>query len=180
MYQYITDKQFLKDMKCLCADIVNQLVQSINNDDLMTVEAHLVGSGAKNLIMQNANESVDLDYNLCVLAVFGISIDDGRKIKEHIQKHFNLILRKFRLGDCKDSTSVLSTPLVHFKEGNQTEFKIDLAILRLAVYEINFMEGIPPKVAVNEAVELAKKYGNDASSNFVNGVLREIIKDREV
>jgi len=42
------------------------------------------------------------------------------------------------------------------------------------------MEGIPPKVAVNEAVELAKKYGNDASSNFVNGVLREIIKDREV
>ena len=129
MYQYITDKQFLKDMKCLCADIINQLVQSINNDDLMTVEAHLVGSGAKNLIMQNANESVDLDYNLCVLAVFGISIDDGRKIKEHIQKHFNLILRKFRLGDCKDSTSVLSTPLVHFKEGNQTEFKIDLAIV---------------------------------------------------
>ena len=59
-------------------------------------------------------------------------------------------------------------------------FKIDLAILRLAVCEIMFMEGIPPKVAVNEAVELAKRYGNDASSNFVNGVLREIIKDREV
>ena len=59
-------------------------------------------------------------------------------------------------------------------------FKIDLAILRLAVYEIHFMDNIPPKVAVNEAVELAKKYGNDASSNFVNGVLREIIKDREV
>ena len=58
--------------------------------------------------------------------------------------------------------------------------KIDLAILRLAVYEIAFTEGIPPKVAVNEAVELAKKYGNDASSNFVNGVLREILKDREV
>lgn len=59
-------------------------------------------------------------------------------------------------------------------------FKIDLAILRLAVYEINFMDGIPPKVAVNEAVELAKKYGNDASSNFVNGVLREILKDKEI
>lgn len=59
-------------------------------------------------------------------------------------------------------------------------FKIDLAILRLAVYELNFMDAIPPKVAINEAVELAKKYGNDASSNFVNGVLREIIKDREV
>ena len=58
-------------------------------------------------------------------------------------------------------------------------FKIDLAILRLAVYEIMFFPDMPPKVAVNEAVELAKKYGNDASYNFVNGVLREIIKDKE-
>ena len=59
-------------------------------------------------------------------------------------------------------------------------FKIDLAILRLAVYEILYSDMVPVKVAVNEAVELAKKYGNDASSNFVNGVLREILKDREV
>lgn len=58
-------------------------------------------------------------------------------------------------------------------------FKIDLAILRLATYEIMYFDDMPPKVAVNEAVELAKKYGNDASSNFVNGVLREIIKDKE-
>ena len=58
-------------------------------------------------------------------------------------------------------------------------FKIDLAILRLAVYEIMYFENMPPKVAVNEAVELAKKYGNDSSYNFVNGVLREIIKDKE-
>lgn len=58
-------------------------------------------------------------------------------------------------------------------------FKIDLAILRLAVYEIIFCQNMPYKVAVNEAVELAKKYGNDESGNFVNGVLREIIKDRE-
>ena len=58
-------------------------------------------------------------------------------------------------------------------------FKIDLAILRLAVYEIMYLPDMPPKVAVNEAVELAKKYGNDTSSNFVNGVLREIIKDKE-
>lgn len=58
-------------------------------------------------------------------------------------------------------------------------FKIDLAVLRLAVYEIMYYPDMPPKVAVNEAVELAKRYGNDASSNFVNGVLREIIKDKE-
>ena len=59
-------------------------------------------------------------------------------------------------------------------------FKIDLAILRLAVYEIMYFEDMPPKVAVNEAVELAKRYGNDASSNFVNGVLREILKDKGI
>lgn len=58
-------------------------------------------------------------------------------------------------------------------------FKIDLAILRLAVYEIVYFPDMPPKVAANEAVELSKKYGNDTSSNFVNGVLREIIKDKE-
>ena len=46
-------------------------------------------------------------------------------------------------------------------------FKIDLAILRLAVYEIAFTNGIPPKVAVNEAVELAKKYGNDSTKIIV-------------
>ena len=58
-------------------------------------------------------------------------------------------------------------------------FKIDLALLRLAIYEIMFYEDMPVKVAVNEAVELAKKYGNDSSANFVNGVLREVIKEKE-
>lgn len=56
-------------------------------------------------------------------------------------------------------------------------FKIDLAILRLAIYEINYTE-TPYKVAINEAVELAKKYGNDESYTFVNGVLREIAKEK--
>lgn len=49
--------------------------------------------------------------------------------------------------------------------------KVDLTILRVAVYEICFDESIPTGVAINEAVELAKKYGQDESSGFVNGVL---------
>lgn len=49
--------------------------------------------------------------------------------------------------------------------------KVDLTILRLAVYEIKYEEDIPEKVAINEAVELAKAYGTDDSSSFVNGVL---------
>ena len=130
MYHYIEDKDFLKRMKSLCSDIINQLVQSINNDSVMTVEAHLVGSGARNLITQNAKEPIDLDYNLCVLEVFGISFNDGRAIKEHIKKHFNAVLKSNKWSDCQDSTSALSTELREFTKGNKTEFSIDLAIVR--------------------------------------------------
>lgn len=49
--------------------------------------------------------------------------------------------------------------------------KVDLTILRLAVYEILHDETVPTSVAINEAVELAKKFGQDASPSFVNGVL---------
>jgi N utilization substance protein B len=49
--------------------------------------------------------------------------------------------------------------------------KVDLTILRLAVYEIVFDEDVPTGVAINEAVELAKKFGQEESSSFVNGVL---------
>lgn len=52
--------------------------------------------------------------------------------------------------------------------------KVDLTLLRLAVYEIKFEEDIPTKVAINEAVELAKRYGTDSSPVFVNGVLAKI------
>ena len=52
--------------------------------------------------------------------------------------------------------------------------KVDLTILRLAVYEMKYEEDVPVKVAINEAVELAKKYGTDDSSAFVNGVLAKL------
>ncbi len=54
--------------------------------------------------------------------------------------------------------------------------KVDLAILKLAIYEIKYKE-LPYKVAINEAVELAKKYGEDTSKNFINGVLASIVKE---
>ena len=54
--------------------------------------------------------------------------------------------------------------------------KIDLAILRLAIYELTVAKTEPPKVIIDEAVELAKEYGNSHSPNFVNGVLGSIYK----
>ena len=53
--------------------------------------------------------------------------------------------------------------------------KIDLSILELAIYEIKYKE-IPFKVVINEAVELAKKYGEDSSPKFVNGILASVVK----
>ena len=49
--------------------------------------------------------------------------------------------------------------------------KVELTILRLAVYEMRFDEDIPEKVAINEAIELSKKFGGDDAPSFVNGVL---------
>lgn len=55
--------------------------------------------------------------------------------------------------------------------------KVDLSILRLAVYEMKFDEDVPVKVAINEAVEIAKAFGGDTSASFVNGILGKIAKD---
>lgn len=49
--------------------------------------------------------------------------------------------------------------------------KVDLTLIRLAVYEIRYEDEIPYKVSINEAVELAKKYGTEDSPSFVNGIL---------
>jgi len=54
--------------------------------------------------------------------------------------------------------------------------KVEIAIIRLAVYEIVFDDDIPESVAINEAVELAKRYGGENTSGFINGVLANIIK----
>lgn len=54
--------------------------------------------------------------------------------------------------------------------------KIDLAVLSLAIYELKYTD-IPYKVVINEAVELAKKYGEDTSKKFVNGILASVVKE---
>lgn len=53
--------------------------------------------------------------------------------------------------------------------------KVDLTIMRLAIYEIKYDNDIPTKVAINEAVEIAKIFGGDSSGSFVNGVLAKLV-----
>ena len=54
--------------------------------------------------------------------------------------------------------------------------RIDLSLLKLAIYEIKYKE-IPYKVAINESLELAKKYGEETSKNFINGILASVVKE---
>jgi N utilization substance protein B len=54
--------------------------------------------------------------------------------------------------------------------------QVDKSILRLAVYHLNFCPDIPPKVTINEAIELAKEFGTDKSPGFVNGVLDGVLR----
>lgn len=56
--------------------------------------------------------------------------------------------------------------------------KVDLAVLRLGVYELSFDKQQPEKVVIDEAIELAKEFGNDASPGFINGALGKLIKDQ--
>jgi N utilization substance protein B len=56
---------------------------------------------------------------------------------------------------------------------------VDRNILRIGVYELVFDQEMPAKVAINEAIEIAKKYGSESSGKFVNGVLGAIYKDME-
>ncbi|HEY4694378.1 MAG TPA: transcription antitermination factor NusB [Candidatus Nanoarchaeia archaeon] len=55
--------------------------------------------------------------------------------------------------------------------------KVDLEILRAAIFELYIARNVPPKVAIDEAVELAKQFGGDNSSKFINGVLGTVVKE---
>ena len=68
---------------------------------------------------------------------------------------------------------------INKKQGLQGIFRADLAIIILATYEMIFAK-IEPKIVLNEAVKLAKKYSTDKSYSFVNGVLANIVKDNNL
>lgn len=84
--------------------------------------------------------------------------------REYIQNKVSDILAK--LPEIDEAVNSESTGWKTTRMG-----KADLTIIRLAVYEIKYEEDIPDKVAINEAVELAKRFGTDNSGSFVNGVL---------
>jgi transcription antitermination protein NusB len=84
------------------------------------------------------------------------------------------------LGTCKNLPhidEILSSFSEHWRLSRMS--KIDRNILRLSVYELIYLSGIPPAVTINEAVELGKRFGTEESGSFINGILDKIRIARE-
>ena len=90
-----------------------------------------------------------------------------RDDQEYMEKKYALV---------KERIPEIDQMLNEASEGWKTSrmSKVDLAILRLGVYEMKYDEEIPVKVAINEAVELAKMFGGEESSQFINGILGKL------
>ncbi len=100
---------------------------------------------------------------------FELSEDISEKEQKYISDKYNAIVEK--LGEIDAILNELST-------GWKTSRMncVDLAILRVATYELRWDEDVPTGVAINEAVELAKKYSSDSGPAFINGVLAKVAK----
>ena len=105
----------------------------------------------------------------------GILLDEDEDLVEIPEQEKAYIKTKYRdiLDHLEEIDTLLNEKISGWKTGRMA--KVDLAILRLALYEIRYEEDIPEGVAINEAVELAKKYGTDKSGSFVNGALAKVI-----
>ena len=127
MFDYVKDKEFLSRARNLCGEIMQDFCHYLKEDYDIGAVFYLVGSGAKNLIVQNASLPIDLDYNLEIVRCE--DYEDCRTIKECARKSFNKALHKHGWGDCDDSTSSLTTEKRHFVKGNPTEFSMDVCIV---------------------------------------------------
>lgn len=110
--------------------------------------------------------------------------------KDNVDEQINTFLEENALED-KDKSYILNVVKGAYSNVNEIDCdiekylkgwklnrisKVDLTILRLAVYEIYNREDIPDSVSINEAVELAKKYSGEESGAFINGVLAKLYK----
>ncbi|MBQ2986311.1 MAG: transcription antitermination factor NusB [Tyzzerella sp.] len=98
------------------------------------------------------------------------------ELEEATGKDQEYILDKYRaiVEKKEEIDALLNTVSEGWKTSRMN--RVDLTIMRLAVYEIKWDEDVPTGVAINEAVELAKKYSSDDGPSFVNGILAKVVK----
>jgi len=104
------------------------------------------------------------------------------KRQKIVEDLFKIDFHKQRVGDYAKKVILNKDFIDKQIENSATQFpiakinRVDLAILRLAVYELLIEKSAPKKVIIDEAIELAKEYGGDSSPAFINGALGELIK----
>ena len=104
-------------------------------------------------------------------------IDTFWKNHEKVSSEVEAFADSLVLGVCNNRAEVDKLILSHTTNWELKRLAvIDRNILRFATYELLFMEEIPPKVSINEAIDIAKRYGDKDSGKFVNGVLDKINK----
>lgn len=108
--------------------------------------------------------------------VLKYTFEDG-KLSDEV-KEFTLILVKGVMSNLSEIDKVINNYTNNWSLERITN--IDRNILRMAIYEILYIKNIPKSVSINEAIELAKKYGTKSSFSFVNGVLGKIDKNDKI
>ena len=121
----------------------------------------------KMLFQIEFNEAADMPEHM---QYYFDTLEDAKESdKEYIRKKYEAIVQRVPEID-----GILNETVQGWKTSRMN--RVDLTILRLAVYEIKWDEDVPDKVAINEAVELAIRFGGDSSSAFVNGVLGRLTR----
>ena len=128
MYKYFEDKKLLKTIQKNCSQLVKELEEELRQKGLNS-QSFLIGSGGRNMVMQNENGPIDFDYNLNILYCDYIDISNCVQIKELVRKCFNKVMRMNKLCDVNDSKSSLTTKHFHLVEFPDVEFSIDLGIV---------------------------------------------------
>ena len=124
------------------------------------------------------------EYALQILYAVDITKDDPKECVENFwdgsdesSDEVKAFAGALVLGVCDNIKKINSLITKHATNWQLDRMAvIDRNVLRLATYELLFVEDIPPKVSINEAIDLAKKFGGNDSGKFVNGVLDKINK----
>lgn len=95
----------------------------------------------------------------------------GEERPDYFDRMFELVT-----AHRKDIDALLEKSCSHWKLDRLA--KVDLAVLRLSVCEIMYLDDIPDSASINEAVDIAKKYGGEESGKFVNGVLGRVVRGK--
>ena len=146
------------------ADYYLEALENLTDEELQSLKDDLEAG-------DNETDSDSKEEEVVVIGSHGSKIDlESLTIEdvEVLKKRFLQIVDK--LPEVDKIISKISTGWTINRMG-----KVDLTTMRIAVYEIKYDEEIPGEVSVNEAVEIAKKYGQESSGSFVNGVLAKLL-----